>query len=361
MFDYSQFKIGIFKNRLNRFISQAEIDGKTEKIYVPNTGRLSELAIPGNKILLEEYQGKYRYKLKYIIHNDFPVMINSSHSNGVFQEILKDPTRTPFPELKFIRSEPTLGTHRFDFLMEEGERERYIELKSCTLGYKTVASFPDAISARASKHIRALAQMGRGTIVFLLLLDKINIFVPNYHTDFEFYQTLKEYADRIELKALLVKYDKKLRISSLQEIPVEIPKVEPRGIYSLVLRNNSPIDIRVSECIDLKLPKGYFLYTASGEENLFKTIAKQRRVTKKARTPLDFIKQHMKIIADTPIVTDIIGEEELANSMSQIADREIENFSEAPPGSHLFHFKENPIQSPHFWKRILDFRFGRFL
>ncbi len=362
MFRRIGLKTGIFINRLNRFISEAKIDGKIEKIYVPNTGRLSELAIPGNKILLEKYKGKYRYKLKYIFSKDFPVMINSSHSNRLFEEILKDPSRSPFPEMQFIRSEPTVGSHRFDFLMQDGENKRYIELKSCTLGHKNVASFPDAISSRASKHVRVLSDTGKGTIVFLVLLDNIDIFVPNYHTDFEFYITLKECSSKTEIRALGVKYDIKLNISSLQEIPVHIPDVKPEGVYALILFNDSLKDVKIGERGHLKFPQGYYLYTGSGGKDIFNTIRKQRDKTKQNRTPLDHIKGSMKIIADIPIVTNNISEFELASSMSHLSPTSIEDFTSGKCifPYHLFYFRENPMQLIDFWDKILEFRFGQY-
>jgi len=362
VFTYRGYRTASFINRLNRFISEVEIDGEIEKVYVPNTGRLSELAIPGNTVLLEEYEGRYRYKMKYIIHRDFPVMINSSYSNRLFEEILKNSKLSPFSEYSFMRSEPTHGSHRFDFLVEKNDEKKYIELKSCTLGYKNVASFPDAISERASKHIVTLSDIENSTIIFLILLDKIDIFIPNYHTDFAFYENLKKYRYKIDIRAYSVRYDRNLSIKSLKEVPVLIPEVKPSGIYTIVLHNSKDQAIDVGALGKIYFPKGYYVYCGSARNSLFKRIAHHRKKNRKFHWHMDYIKHHMKIIADTPIVTESVSECELASSINNFADSQIDKFgsTDCKCRSHLYFFENNPVQTDIFWETILNFRFNKY-
>ena len=49
---YENTLTGIFIERPNRFIALVEINGKTEKCHVKNTGRCKELLIKGVKVVL---------------------------------------------------------------------------------------------------------------------------------------------------------------------------------------------------------------------------------------------------------------------------------------------------------------------
>ena len=47
---------GTFVRRINRFVAEVMIDGKTERVHVKNTGRLRELLLPGAKVTLQKAQ-----------------------------------------------------------------------------------------------------------------------------------------------------------------------------------------------------------------------------------------------------------------------------------------------------------------
>lgn len=144
--------------RVNRFVAEILIDNKKLHVYVPNTGRLSELALPGSEILLSPINAKYRYKILYIIKKSFPVMIDSTYSNSLFYELLLNKKVPELCLFDSITREPVYGNHRFDFLLKHINEKSFIELKSCTLFYKKTGSFPDAVSSRASEHIKSLAE-----------------------------------------------------------------------------------------------------------------------------------------------------------------------------------------------------------
>ena len=42
----------VFLERINRFVARLEIDGKEEKVHVPNTGRCREIFVPGTRVYL---------------------------------------------------------------------------------------------------------------------------------------------------------------------------------------------------------------------------------------------------------------------------------------------------------------------
>jgi len=238
------FISAILIRRINRFVAAVLIDKTVTNVYVPNTGRMSELALPGNECLLVPSNGKYRYKMLFIISKDFPVMIDSSFSNSLFADLLQEHLVPGMEGCALIKREPVYKKHRFDFLVSENGTEAYVELKSCTLFHGRVASFPDAVSRRASDHIRALAETGKGRLVILILNDSAGVFVPNYHTDYEFYLALKHNAHALEISALRISYNEELTITSLSPVPVYIPEVTKSG-YFLALYNLSDTDYRL--------------------------------------------------------------------------------------------------------------------
>jgi len=353
----------VFKKRINRFVSQVLIDNRTEEIYVPNTGRLSELAIPGNEVLLIPSAGKYRYRLLYIYHNNFPVMIDSARSNSLFPELLHNAL---IPELKddfIIKSEPAHQNHRFDFLMKGKNGEYFLELKSCTLAYKDIASFPDAVSARASAHIELLASTGNGKLFILILHSRIKSFVPNFHTDFHFYETLKKYSKVIEILPYSVEYDSSYNIVRLNKVSLIIPDVKPSGIYYIILWNNKDRVIECGSLGNLKFKKGYYIYSGSGKTNIFKRIEHHRKKKNKKHWHMDYITAEMKAAADIPIITDKYTECSLAEILAGNQGEPVKNFgsTDCKCFSHLHYFEDNPLEKSWFWDTVLKLRFEGFL
>ena len=353
----------VFKKRINRFVSQVIIDDKTEEVYVPNTGRLSELAIPGNNVLLIPSAGKFRYRLLYIKHKDFPVMIDSARSNSLFPELL---SKGLIPELtghSILRSEPAHGNHRFDFLLGNKGTQSFLEIKSCTLAYKKIASFPDAVSARGASHIELLASTNKGKLFFLILHSSITAFVPNFHTNYNFYKTIKKYSGEVEILPYSVEYDSNLNIVKLHKVPLILPEVKPSGVYYIVLWNDKDRIIKCGSPGEVEFIKGYYVYCGSGRNNLFKRIEHHRKKTKKKHWHMDYITAEMKIAADIPVITDEYTECDLAEILLQNSGEPVTNFgsTDCRCGSHLHYFRDNPLEKSWFWDIVLKLRYERFI
>lgn len=343
--------------RINRFVAEVTSDGKKFNVYVPNTGRLSELALPGAELLLSPINAKYSYKILYIINRSFPVMIDSTYSNRLFHELLRQKKVPLLEHYPAIKSEPVYGSHRFDFLLGTGDKQVYIELKSCTLFHKTTGAFPDAVSTRASEHVKALAESGKGELIFLVLKSDIERFIPNYHTDFAFYETLKYNKDKIEIRALAVQYDNNLNIHSLKEIPVIIPEVKSEGIYLLILFNPDDTVNGDGEVLE----QGYYIYCGNSEENIFKTISSVKKKNG-IRTKLSDTKfSELKIITDLPVVTSSISIDEVQNELMKNGGTEfLSGENHNSPENRLIYYKKNPAEESWFWNMILELRFREY-
>jgi sugar fermentation stimulation protein A len=355
-------KEAVFIERHNRFVGLAKVEGRAVHVYIPNTGRLTELLLPGRKVILVPSTGVYAWKLLYVIYNNRPVLIDSISSNRIFHGLLNTGAVPGMEEYAVVRREPPYGNHRFDYLMRGPRGEFFAELKSCTLAWNGVAAFPDAVSARATEHVRALAESGRGMLIFLILHEKVSRFFPNYHTDFSFYKALHSARNDIEVKAYSAHYDSDFNVADLERVTVEIPAAEPRGAYVLILRNDEDAGVEVGRLGLCRFRKGYYLYAGSGGNNLFKRIEHHRRGGRVMHWHIDYLTRQFKITADLPVVTHEDLECRIAASISCAGYRCVERFGSSDcscPG-HLFYSETNPLGHEDFIGLIYGYRFGAF-
>ena len=90
---YRNITRGVFLDRPNRFVAHAEIDGRRETVHVKNTGRCSELLLPGAEVWLTA-PGTEGRKTKYDLvavrkGNGLLVNIDSQAPNAVVKEWLE--------------------------------------------------------------------------------------------------------------------------------------------------------------------------------------------------------------------------------------------------------------------------------
>jgi len=352
----------LFIKRLNRFVAEVDLGGKKILVHVPNTGRMGELVIPGTGVLMRPSGGKYPWRIMYFYYKGRPVLIDSIESNAVFTALL-DNDRVPGMEgFRVIRREVTRGHHRFDFLIRDLDGgESLLELKSCTLAWKSVASFPDAVSSRASSHVRALSETGNGRVVFLNLHDSVDTFLPNYHTDYIFSETLRECRSSLDVRSFSVRYDEDLGISRAEMMKVVYPEPGTAGVYFLVIENDSDRTIEMESRETIFFKKGFYLYGGSSEENLFKKIEQHRR-KKMGHLHIDYIVREMKIVADVPVVSNTLTACDVIDSASCLEGENVAAFGVDVCGcsSHLYFFENNPLQRHEFWDMVLALRYDLF-
>jgi sugar fermentation stimulation protein A len=350
--------------RKNRFVGEVDLDGRRIPVYIPNTGRMLELLIPGRKVILTPSNGRYAYKLEYVIYRDNPVLIDSIQSNRIFHDLIERKKIPHLEKYSITGRELRYGDKRFDFLLAENNSDyRFAEIKSCTLAWRNIASFPDAVTERGTHHIRALAESGRGMIIFLIFHRNVDYLVPNYHTDYRFYQTLVQCKNRARVLAYSVNYNSELDIIGVKDVTIVYPDVKPVGSYLLLFENDSRFIDDIGSIKKLTLERGYYIYAGSGMNNLFKRIAYHKKKAKKKFWHIDYVKNRFKLLADIPVVTGRDMECTLAHRMLLIGGNGIEGFgaSDCTCRSHLFHFDENPLYRDDFWDIVLEARFDQLL
>lgn len=209
---YRETIVGELINRDNRFIARVNINGKEERVHVPNTGRCKELFLPNAKVLLskaeEGSKRKTKYSLVHVEKNKQWINIDSQSPNKLVEEFLtKNPNLPNFGKVLSYRREVKLGDSRIDFQIFGKEKEGFIEVKGVTLEKNGHAFFPDAPTGRGKRHvlelIRSQMQGESSFIFFVVQMKKIHTFTPNWEMDPDFSQALFEAKEAgVEILAL---------------------------------------------------------------------------------------------------------------------------------------------------------------
>lgn len=196
--NYSNVIPGIFRSRPNRFIAHVEIDGRMETVHVKNTGRCRELLPEGTRVYCQHSDNparKTQYDLIAVQKGARLINMDSQAPNAAAAQWLQD---GGLGEIRNLRPETVYGDSRFDFSFEKAGRQCFLEVKGVTLEENGVCAFPDAPTARGTKHLRGLiaaAQQGYGAyVLFVIQMDNVRMLLPNEKTDPAFAQALRQAA-----------------------------------------------------------------------------------------------------------------------------------------------------------------------
>lgn len=192
---YNNIFKGKFLERPNRFIAICEIDGKEEICHVKNTGRCRELLVKGATVYLEKSPNpnrKTQFDLVIVQKNGKLINMDSQIPNYVVAESLNK----IFDNIKYVKQEYKYGNSRFDIYVETENDKIFVEVKGVTLENDGVVRFPDAPTLRGIKHLKelqkAITEGYRACVVFLIQMNNVKYFEPNYDTHPEFAKALEE-------------------------------------------------------------------------------------------------------------------------------------------------------------------------
>ena len=188
-------KKGIFIERVNRFIAHIDVDGKVEVCHVKNTGRCKEILVKGCKVFVQEFDSKIRktkFDLISVYKGNRLINIDSQVPNKMFSEWVK--LGNLFKDIKVFKSEVFYKNSRFDFYVEYEDKKAFIEIKGVTLENEGVVLFPDAPTSRGVKHLKELVSAREegyeAYVIFIVQMEGVKYFTPNYETHKEFGDTL---------------------------------------------------------------------------------------------------------------------------------------------------------------------------
>jgi sugar fermentation stimulation protein A len=121
--------------------------------------------------------------------------VNTSLTNKLVREALENGMVKEFGSFESIRQEvKTSANTRLDFCLEGQGKRMYLEVKNCSLAVDRAAMFPDAVTARGTKHLLELAALRRqghtAAVFFCVQRGDADYFRPAQHIDPLYAETL---------------------------------------------------------------------------------------------------------------------------------------------------------------------------
>jgi sugar fermentation stimulation protein A len=340
---------GRFVDRVNRFVTRVEVDGKIYSAYLPNPGRLWELLLPEREVILvPNFKGKFPFTLVATFKDRFPVLLHTHWTNRYVKDLLLGKKIPGLEEYRIKKEEPGTGGGRLDFLLEGKRGELFLEVKTCTLFGEKVAMFPDAITERGRRHLYELQKLKRKgyqvLCLFVVMSPKVRYFLPAYHVDPGFTKAFLETYREVKVQAISVRLSSDLSLMELQnrlEIPLEFVKREVHGRRTtlsvfIVSAENRKDSAHKAD------PSGYYLYL------------QQEGVAKGSFPPLLSFMPWRKI----QIVSRKDLKKSLEKDLARVADHTIaypSSFRSSSEQAKLFFFQTNPFHREDFVKVLEEY------
>lgn len=192
--------------RYKRFLADVQLtSGETVTAHTANTGAMTGCAEPGSRVWLSRStNAKRKYPLTWElvqVNAAQPTLlgINTQLSNSLVAEAIDSGVITELQGYEQLRREVRYGAEnsRIDLLLQQQQRPPcYVEVKNVTLVQGATGYFPDAVTARGTKHLRELAGMVaqgcRAVIFYCVQRNDVGEVRPARHIDAAYAATLQQ-------------------------------------------------------------------------------------------------------------------------------------------------------------------------
>ena len=166
--------------RYKRFFADIKLNNEIVTAHCPNTGSMKGLLDEGNEVFISKSDNpkrKLKYTLEIIKVKKNLVGVNTQFANKIALHGLSNNLIKELSNNDNIKSEVFFDKEtRFDFLIEKNKKKTFVEVKNVTLFRdKKIAEFPDSITSRGSRHLKALINaIKEGYKAYLLFLVQIH-------------------------------------------------------------------------------------------------------------------------------------------------------------------------------------------
>jgi len=215
--------------RYKRFFTDVKVGKEIVTAHCPNTGSMKGLLDHGNDVYLlpnNNPKRKLKYGLEIIKSRKNLVGVNTHMANRIVEHGLNNNLINELKNNDSIKAEVFFNKEtRFDFLLEKKGQKIFIEVKNVTLFRNNyTAEFPDAPTARGSKHlltlIDAIKKSYKTYLIFLVQIQKMKYFKIAKDIDEEYYKNyliakkagVHILAYRCDISSKRIYIDKKLKI-----------------------------------------------------------------------------------------------------------------------------------------------------
>jgi len=220
---------GKLVKRYKRFFADIKLNKKIVTAHCPNTGSMMGLLDDNNEVFISKNNNpkrKLKYTLEIIKVKKKLVGVNTHFANkialhGLSNNLVKEVSNNDKikPEVFFNKET------RFDFLIEKNKKKIFLEVKNVTLFRdEKIAEFPDAVTSRGSKHLRALVEAikkgYKSYLLFLVQIQDVEHFKIAKDIDKEYYKNyllakkagVNFLAYRCKINSKEIKIEKKIKI-----------------------------------------------------------------------------------------------------------------------------------------------------
>ena len=215
--------------RYKRFFTDVMLGKNVVTAHCPNTGSMKGLLDEGNDVYLlpnNNPKRKLKYGLEIIKSRKNFVGVNTHMANKIAQHALENNLIKELKNSDLVKPEVFFNKEtRFDFLIEKNKQKSFVEVKNVTLfRNKDTAEFPDAVTARGSKHlltlIDAIKKGYKSYLLFLVQIQNMEKFKIAKDIDVEYYNNyliakkagVNFLAYRCDISSKKIFIDKKLKI-----------------------------------------------------------------------------------------------------------------------------------------------------
>ena len=215
--------------RYKRFFTDVKLGKEIVTAHCPNTGSMKGLLDEGNEVYLlpnNDPKRKLKYGLEIIKSRKNLVGVNTHMANRIIEHGLKNNLVKELKNNDIIKPEVFFNKEtRFDFLLEKKGKKMFVEVKNVTLfRNKDTAEFPDAPTARGTKHlltlIDAIKKSYKTYLIFLVQIQNMKYFKIAKDIDEEYYKSyliakkagVNFLAYRCDISSKKIFIDKKLKI-----------------------------------------------------------------------------------------------------------------------------------------------------
>ena len=220
---------GKLLKRYKRFFTDVKINKKIVVAHCPNTGSMKGLLDEGNDVYLipnNDPKKKLKFGLEIIKARKNLVGVNTHMANKIVKHALDNNLINELKNSETIKPEVFFNNEtRFDFLIEKNQQKIFVEVKNVTLFRdKNIAEFPDAVTARGTKHLIALIDAikkgYKSYLIFLVQIQNMEKFKIAKDIDTEYYNNyllakkagVNFLAYRCDISSKKIFIDKKLKI-----------------------------------------------------------------------------------------------------------------------------------------------------
>ena len=215
--------------RYKRFFTDVQLGKEIVTAHCPNTGSMKGLLDEGNEVYLlpnNDPKRKLKYGLEIIKSRKNLVGVNTHMANKIVEHGLSNNLINELKNNDSIKPEVFFNKEtRFDFLLVKKNQKTFVEVKNVTLfRNKDTAEFPDAPTARGTKHlltlIDAIKKSYKTYLIFLVQIQNMKYFKIAKDIDEEYYKSyliakkagVNFLAYRCDISCKRILIDKKLKI-----------------------------------------------------------------------------------------------------------------------------------------------------